>query len=366
MNQFNVDLGDVGFYVKISDDIFSNFDDYLLQLKLSGDVVLIIDEFIYNKYFLQYAPIRTMLGCFCFVLPGKKNNKSFYAAMKVFEFLDSNNISRDATIVAVGGGVVGDLAGFVASCWYRGIDLVHIPTTLLSAVDSCLGGKTAINFRKTVNAIGSYHHPTAILIDSKVLSELPAREISSGFGEIIKYGMLGCNEITDILNDTKFDLSSKIGELVELSLREKESFVRGDIKESDNRLYLNFGHTIGHAIEFSTIFNGEETLRHGEGVGLGMLALFRIAIHLGYLSEGDLKLLKSILSKFMLPISFNASQLGLHRESLINRVVDLCFKDKKRSKSALKLILLRGIGNPCVYETSDRELIAKGVMEVIS
>jgi 3-dehydroquinate synthetase len=231
-------------------------------------------------------------------------------------------------------------------------------------VDSCLGGKTAVNFRKTVNAIGSYHHPKAILIDTKVLSELPPIEISSGFGEIIKYSFLGNKKITKILQDSNFEFSSKIGQLVELSLKEKERFVKDDIGESSNRLFLNFGHTIGHAIEFSTIFNGEETLRHGEGVGLGMIAIFRISIQLGYLCEKDLQLLKAMLSKFMLPISFSANQLGLSRESLVDRAVNLCFKDKKRTKSDLRLVLLDGIGNPFIYKTSDRELITKGVMEV--
>jgi len=365
MKKFNVNLGSVEYNVHVANDIFTNLEDYILKLKPRGDLVFIIDEYIQKKYFLENSSIRKNLGLFFYVLPGKKNNKSFYSALKVFEFLDDNNIARDATIVAVGGGVVGDLAGFVASCWYRGVDLVHIPTTLLSAVDSCLGGKTAINFRKTVNAIGTYHHPKAILIDTKILSELPQREISSGFGEIIKYGVLGCKEITEILQDINFDFSSRIGELVELSLMEKERFVKNDIRESSNRLFLNFGHTIGHAIEFSTIFNGEETLRHGEGVGLGMLAIFRISIELGYLSENDLQFLKTLLSKFMLPISLSANQLGLRRESLVDRAVNLSFKDKKRTKSELRLILLDGIGNPFIYKTSDRELIAKGVMEVI-
>lgn len=365
MRKFDVNLGSVEYYVQIADDIFSNLDDYLLQSKPRGDLVFIVDEFIQKRYFPEHSLIRKKSGYFFYVLPGKKNNKSFYTALKVFEYLDSNNISRDSTIVAVGGGVVGDLAGFVASCWYRGVDLVHIPTTLLSAVDSCLGGKTALNFRNTVNAIGSYHHPKAILVDTKILSELPSREISSGFGEIIKYGMLGCSDITNILQDKNFDFSNSADELVELSLREKEKFVKGDIQESSNRLYLNFGHTIGHAIEFSTIFNGEESLRHGEGVGLGMIAIFRIGIQLGYLSEDNLGLLKTLLSKFMLPTSFSASNLGLLRESLVDRVVNLCFKDKKRTKSGLRLILLNGIGKPFIYKTSDRELIAKGVMEVI-
>tara|TARA_B110000091_G_scaffold208960_1_gene249398 strand:+ start:892 stop:1992 length:1101 start_codon:yes stop_codon:yes gene_type:complete len=365
MRKFNVDLGSVEYSVQISDDIVAKLDDYLFKTKPRGDLVFIIDAFIQEKYFPKNAPIRKKSGHFFYVVPGKKNNKSFYTALKVFEYLDSNNISRDATIVAIGGGVVGDLAGFVSGCWYRGVDLIHIPTTLLSAVDSCLGGKTAINFRNTVNAIGTYHHPKAVLIDTKLLSELPSREVSSGFGEIIKYGMLGCERITNILQDKNFELSTSIDELIELSLKEKERFVRGDIKESSNRLYLNFGHTVGHAIEFSTIFNGEESLRHGEGVGLGMLAIFRIAIQLGYLAEDDLKLLKTLLSKFSLPTSFSAISLGLSRESLVDRVVNLCLKDKKRIKSDLRMILLDGIGKPFVYKTSDRELIAKGVMEVI-
>ena len=285
--------------------------------------------------------------------------------MGKIEILDFKNISRDSTIVAVGGGVVGDLAGFVSSCWYRGVDLIHVPTTLLSAVDSCLGGKTAINFRETVNAVGSYHHPKEILIDTQILTELPSREISSGFGEIIKYGMIGCERIISILESKDFELSTSIDELIELSLKEKERFVKDDIKETSNRLSLNFGHTIGHAIEFSTIFNGEETLRHGEGVGLGMLAIFRIAVQLNYLAEDDLKLLRSLLTKFSLPISFNATSMGLSRDSLVDRVVRLCLKDKKRVKSDLRLILLDGIGNPFIYQTSDEELLAEGVREVI-
>jgi 3-dehydroquinate synthase len=365
MNKFKVDLGSENFYVEISNNIISNLNNYLIQYKPRGDIVFVVDEYIQEKYFPKSALVRQNHNYFFYVLPGRKNNKSFYSALKVFEYLENNNISRDATVVAVGGGVIGDLAGFVASCWYRGVDLIQIPTTLMSAVDSCLGGKTAINFRNTVNAIGTYHHPKAILIDTKILLDLPSREISSGFGEIIKYGMLGCTEITEILIDTNFDFSKRIGELVELSLREKERYVRGDIKESSNRLYLNFGHTIGHAIEFSTIINGEETLRHGEGVGLGMIAIFRIGIKLGYLFEKDLELLKVLLLKFKLPISYKANQLGIQRDDLVERVVNLCFKDKKRTKNDLRLILLDGIGKPFIYKTSDRGLISLGVKEIV-
>lgn len=365
MRKFPLNLGGIEYDVQICDDIFLNLDSYVAKVSPHGNKVYIIDKFIDKKYFQEGSLLQKKIGSFYYVVSGKKNNKSFYSALKIFEFLDSNNIARDATIVAIGGGVIGDLAGFIASCWYRGVNLIHVPTTFLAAVDSCVGGKTALNFRNTVNAVGTYHHPKAILIDTKILSELPQREIASGFGEIIKYGMLGCVEIIDLLRDEKFDFQSKLGKLVELSLKEKERYVRGDIKESSSRLYLNFGHTIGHAIEFSTIFNGEESLRHGEGVGLGMLAIFRIGIHLGYLSERDLILLKVLLDKFNLPTSYFSSQLGLSRQALTERVLNLCFKDKKRTQTELRLVLLNGIGNPFMHKTSDRELISKGIMEVI-
>ena len=365
MEKFGIDLGLAEYDVRIADDIFQNLDTHLSELKRGGSTVFIVDSLIMERYFPDGSLMRSNLDFHFYKLPGKKNNKSFYSAMKVFEYLEAKNISRDATIVAIGGGVVGDLAGFVASCWYRGVDLIHIPTTLLSAVDSCVGGKTAINFRKTVNAVGSYHHPKAILIDTKVLSELPDREISSGYGEIVKYAMLGSSEILAVLLDENRNFSNSASELIRLSLKEKEKFVTGDVKEASNRLFLNFGHTVGHAIEFSTIFNGEESLRHGEGVALGMIAVFRAAIRLGYLAENDLQLLKELLKKFELPITFSSNDLGAPRELLVEKVIELSFKDKKRTKSDLRLILLNGIGKPFIYETSDRDLIGEAVKEVI-
>ena len=362
---FNLSLSDAEYPIYISDDIFLNFERYLDKLELYGEIVFIVDEFIEKKYFHTDTLMRKKNSLNVYIVAGMKNNKTFYSALKIFEYLEDKNIARDAIIIAIGGGVIGDLVGFIASCWYRGVDLIHIPTTLLSSVDSCVGGKTAINFRNTVNAIGSYHHPKAILIDTKILSDLPEREISSGFGEIIKYAMLGCTKIMEILSNADFNFSRDLEILIELSLKEKEMFVKDDIRESARRLYLNFGHTIGHAIEFSTIFNGEESLRHGEGVGLGMLAVLRIGIELGYLHHDDACLLRNLLEKFSLPIAFPASKVGLSRDILVERVINLCFKDKKRTQDGLRLVLLDGIGTPFIYKTFDRELIAKGVMEVI-
>jgi len=236
---------------------------------------------------------------------------------------------------------------------------------LLSAVDSCVGGKTALNFRQTINAVGTYHHPICIFIDTGLLNDLPRRELSSGFGEIIKYAALGNSYIRSSIDNTDSVERLDLAALIAHSLREKERFVRGDIRESADRLSLNFGHTIGHAIEFATVYDGEETLRHGEGVALGMVAIFSICVSLGFLKKDDLLWLKGVLTKCGLPCLFEARKVGMTVQDLRDQVNLLCFKDKKRTSKFLRLVLLDGIGNPIIYKTDDRGLISQGIQEVI-
>ena len=349
----------------VGDDVITRLEDLLDKHASSEHFYFLVDESIYSKY---ESVLRTTFDkpeVHFFLVKGGKSNKTFASAMRVFADLDNHNFDRSVAIVAMGGGVVGDLGGFVASCWYRGVELVHVPTTLLSAVDSCLGGKTALNFRSTANAVGTYHHPSTILIDTSVLADLPDREISSGFGEIIKYATLGSLYINNALESTNAITEESIEKLVSESLRLKAELVTGDVKESNQRLFLNFGHTIGHAIEFATIHNGDEVYRHGEGVGLGMLAIFRVCVTLGYLKESDLQRLTNLLLRFGLPTQVDSS-LFLHtRESLASLILDKVLKDKKRTRTGLRLVLLDGWGKPFIYETSDLELIKAGVLEVI-
>ena len=365
MNNIQVDLGDIKYPVLIGPNIIDKFCDNFESVGGKGEIYFIIDEVVFKKHFDSFTKIISKLDASVFCLPAGKANKTFASAMSIFADLNAKNISRDSTIIAVGGGVIGDLAGFISSCWYRGVRLIHFPTTLLSAVDSCLGGKTAINFRDTVNAIGTYHHPIAIFIDTNVLFGLPEREVSSGFGEIIKYSVLGASDITALLEDDNPLTVDTFGQIIGHSLITKEKFVKNDVMESEKRLCLNFGHTIGHAIEFSTIYNGEETLRHGEGVALGMVAISRICISLNFLSEEDLVRLLKLLKKFGLPTSFKASCIDMNREVLVRKIVDLAFKDKKRTSDSLRLVVAKGWGFPDIYPTNDRNLIEMGVKEVI-
>lgn len=363
--EIEINLGQDRLTAIVGDDLFRNLEARLTQMAPNKSFYFIIDNLIYQNYGSFFSEVLRAENRHFLVLPGGKSNKTFATAMKVFADLEDKNISRDIVIVAVGGGVIGDLGGFVASCWYRGVGLIHIPTTFLAAVDSCLGGKTALNFRKTVNAIGTYHHPSAILVDTSVLLELPARELASGFAEVIKYGVLGSEEIMSLLESPGPVTREKLSQLIALSLREKEKFVTGDVKESADRLFLNFGHTVGHAIESSTVFNGEEMLRHGEGVALGMVAIFRICAVLGLVEDWDIERLKVLLRKHGLPTKFSASRIAQQRDALIETITERTFKDKKRTRSGLRLVVVDGWGRPKLHVTSDLELIRVGVEEVI-
>jgi len=365
--KFDCDLGEVKYPIFVG-EILSTIDEYIDQTYEGNKIIIIIDEFINQKYGeIIYSKLEKKYDLIKHVVKGGKDSKTFSSVLKIFNILEDNNFSRDSLMLGIGGGVIGDMAGFAASCWYRGMKLIHIPTTLLSAVDSCLGGKTAINLRKTVNAIGSYHHPVSILIDTNVIKGLPKREISSGIGEIVKYAVIHSKVISNSLESKNYEeFIKEIDWFIIESLRNKEYFVNGDINEGHKRLYLNFGHTLGHAIEFATILDGEETLRHGEAVALGMLSIFRISIELGHISEYDIEWLIRLLEKFDLPTTYSAGNLNMLREELIDMCMSLVIKDKKRKFDGLRLIILNEIRKPLVYKTNDMGLLKIGFKQVVT
>ncbi|MDA9937690.1 3-dehydroquinate synthase [bacterium] len=339
-------------------------------LSNNDQMIVVIDEAIYNSVASLYPIIQELPSNQLFFLPARKESKTVFILMKILSHLETLNFARSGTIIAIGGGVIGDICGLAASLWYRGCNLIHVPTTLLAAVDSCLGGKTAINFGKTINALGSYYHPNQIIICDQILRQLPDRELSSGMAEVIKYTIIG--------NPTLYRLISKnslstlrddklLGEIIKLSLSQKSDFVSGDIKENGKRLFLNLGHTIGHAIEINSIYDGKEQLRHGEGVALGLIAIAHISYRLQKLSEEGLQRIYKLLRLYQLPTSLTPSaKYDFNVDELIEKCTLAAFRDKKRTKSQLRLILPVGKGDVCeMYETSSRELIRHGVSSVI-
>lgn len=363
---FNCNLGSVEYPVYIG-NVLEDLDSLVANVYQGSKIFLLIDQVIDSRYgSIIYPQLEQKYIVHKHVLKGGKDSKTIASALEILNELNNKNFSRDSLIIGIGGGVIGDMNGFVASCWYRGMKMLHIPTTLLSAVDSCVGGKTAINLGDTVNAIGSYYHPISILIDLKILEDLPERELASGMAEVVKYAAIHSKKLHSLLDKISFDeIQDHLDFIIRESLQTKTVFVRGDITEAGRRLYLNFGHTLGHAVEFATVLDGIETLRHGEAVSLGMVSIFKISQTLGYISEKDVSWIKNLLTKFNLPICYSAEKLNSSRKEVINDCMKLVVKDKKRKFDVLRLIVLNSIGEPIIMETNDMALLQLGFEEII-
>ena len=370
MREITVELGVTTYPLLVADSGVKATGD-LIKEKYSGKRVLIISDSIVWSQF--GSELLSSIGGACTIeiyqLPGGKQNKTVATTLEILARMEKSNFFFFFLVLGPGGGVVGDVAGFVASLWYRGCDLVHVPTTMLSMVDSCLGGKTAINFRHTINALGTYHHPKAIVIGADFVNSLPDREISSGFGEIIKYAFLGSDEVHTTLDNFDFNKlkmdSKKMSGLIAESLLCKARYVKGDVYEGGQRLALNFEHTLGHALEMATVFEGQELLRNGEGVALGMRAIIEIGIAYYNASEKLLESLDIWCDKFGLPKAFDSSRCGMSDSELTELCMRLIWKDKKREYNGLRLVIVSDFGKWHIEKTNDLEILAYGYSKII-
>jgi 3-dehydroquinate synthase len=283
-----------------------------------------------------------------FFMEGGKANKSIYTALSVLDNLESNEFTRDSTLIAVGGGIVGDVGGFAAATFLRGMNLVHIPTTVTAQVDSAIGGKVAVNHNKTINAIGTYFHPRAVLIDIEFLKELPEREFRSGMGEVIKSALIKNKEFCKfLLNHSESILQrnpERIQEMVRWTVQIKLDHVQEDVREKGIRLNLNYGHTIGQSIEMATA-TGNEIYRHGEAVCLGMIAAAHLADH--YYDDGldRVGFHRQLLEAFHLPFSIDMSQIAVDLPTLEGMIYENLKKDKKRIAAGLRFVLVSELGS---------------------
>jgi 3-dehydroquinate synthase len=283
-----------------------------------------------------------------FFMEGGKANKSIYTALSVLDNLESNEFTRDSTLIAVGGGIVGDVGGFAAATFLRGMNLVHIPTTVTAQVDSAIGGKVAVNHNKTINAIGTYFHPRAVLIDIEFLKELPEREFKSGMGEVVKSALIKDKEFCEfLLNHSESILQrnpQRIQEMVRWTVQIKLDHVQEDVREKGIRLNLNYGHTIGQSIEMATA-TGNEIYRHGEAVCLGMAAAAHLADH--YYDDGldRVGLHRKLLEAFHLPFSIDMSQIAVDLPTLEGMIYENLKKDKKRIAAGLRFVLVSELGS---------------------
>ncbi len=287
-------------------------------------------------------------------LPPGEGTKDLAHFGRLVDDILACNIERGTMLVALGGGVVGDIAGFAAATLLRGIDFVQIPTTLLAQVDSSVGGKTAINTAAGKNLLGAFYQPRLVLADTGAMATLPRRELLAGYAEVVKYGLIADAEFFDWLDaegDKVCDLDpAALNRAVLTSCRMKAEIVAGDERETgDSRALLNFGHTFGHALEAETGFG--DALLHGEAVALGMMLAFDFAVRLGIASGQDATRVRRHIERMGLPGELGAIGLAGKADALLAHMG----KDKKVRDGRITLILPRRIGDAYVMRDAKSE-----------
>jgi 3-dehydroquinate synthase len=371
MKKINVKISENEYDVYIGRDLPVNVSSYFKLLSQNQKVLIITDIFFEKTYakLIQNKLIKEGFDCHIHVMNGGKESKSFNEVLKIYGELEVNNFARDSFLIALGGGVIGDLAGFIASTWYRGMSFVHIPTTLMSMIDSSIGGKVAINFRETINAVGNYYHPVANFMDINFVDSLSDRDYLSGLAEVLKCAFIADNNFINYLTENKDAILKRdevhLVNIMQRTIEIKVNHVQNDVREGGKRLLLNYGHTLGHAIEMATHTKEGESFRHGEGVSLGMAAVAHLAqLHLSTSNEVGKKIIE-LVEAYKLPTYFSASELGMKRNKLIELCARLILKDKKRKNNKLRFILVNKLGSAAVYEGISDNHIIQSFQEII-
>lgn len=327
----------------------------LHEIKVSDKIGIIISSKVYD---LHRAKIDRLISGFSnpeiFQFDDSEENKSFSKSEFFLNKLIENGFSRKSVLLSIGGGVTGDFTGFIASVYMRGIKFIHIPTTLLAMVDSSIGGKVAVNLSKGKNIAGAFHQPACIISDIEFLSTLPEAEIKNGLTEAMKHGFIGEKNTYEIFD--KYDSSTikeHFFEIVTLSASYKSSIVEKDVEEKGLRAILNFGHTIGHAIESSFEFSG---ISHGRAVAIGMKGAALISNRIGMLESSELEKIISLIEKYSL--------CGDPVKGDRDRIVHHMSFDKKNSAGRINFVLLKKIFHPEINVNVDREIIIKTIEEI--
>jgi 3-dehydroquinate synthase len=317
------------------------------ELTLPPQIIVIVDSnipeqliFTLNKIFSQNQTTPIIIP-----IPGGENAKTFTTFIAVSEIILENHISRNTPIIAVGGGAIGDLAGFIAASLLRGLPLVHIPTTLLAMVDSSIGGKTAINSRHGKNLIGAIHQPQLVISDTQFLSSLPKRHFRAAYAEIVKYALIQnaplFTQLDKNLNLTREHNENHIQELILASVRAKKQIVEADEFENNQRALLNLGHTFGHALE--TMHSQSDTLIHGEAVAIGIVLAFRFAHRINLIPKETLQRIVKHIHSAELPCN-------IPPDTSIDTMISFMKNDKKNLHHNISLILPHDIGHTSLHK----------------
>lgn len=341
--------------------VIDRLGERLAELGIKSPAYIITDENVMNPYgrAAQRSLQRSGIAAHCFIIPPGEPSKNFQLAQHIYEWLVGLKAERGQAIIAVGGGVVGDLAGFVASTFLRGVPFIQVPTSMAAMVDASIGGKVAVNLPQAKNLVGAFYQPQAVLADVKALSTLGKRELSEGWAEAIKHGLILDADLLDIFEEHAEALMAVEPEIstevIQRSMAIKAGVVSQDERETLGiRILLNYGHTIGHALESSTEYG---RFMHGEGVAIGMMGAARMAQKMGMIPQELVDRQRTILQRFNLPVK--ASGVSVEQ---IRHAMSL---DKKVQSGTNRWVMLEDVGQAVVRQDVPWELVEETLAELI-
>jgi len=358
-----VNLPSYSYKIAISPGSLHQLGNSLTSLSLGKKILIVSNPEIFAHYGdTTINSLETVnFQVTTHIIPAGETEKNLDSIKNIYDTALTNRLERSSTMVALGGGVIGDMTGFAAATWLRGINFVQVPTTLLAMVDAAIGGKTGVNHPQGKNLIGAFYQPKLVFIDPLVLKTLPVREFRAGMAEVIKYGIIWDKELfTHLENAPSLDNLSCLSEellqrIIANSCQAKADVVSKDEKEAGLRAILNYGHTIGHAIESLT---GYSVINHGEAVAIGMVAAGNIAVKLGMWSKEEAKRQNILIEKTGLPTTIPAN---LNTQAIIN----LLANDKKVKAGKVRFILPTQIGKVTIKDDISPEILTEVIESLI-
>lgn len=357
MGRIRVELGERSYDIAIGSDSLGEVGEHIKSFGLSPKIVLVSNPTVFSIYGERVSVSVKKAGFnpFTVIIPDGEEYKDLLWVQHIYDELLAAKLDRSSALVALGGGVVGDITGFAASTYMRGISYIQVPTTLLAQVDSSVGGKTGVNHKLGKNMIGTFWQPGLVWVDVETLKTLPKRELLAGIAEVIKYGVIRDKELFNFIEANRekiLNLDSNIlTHIIKRSCEIKAEIVSKDEREAGLRAILNFGHTIGHAIETVTEY---KRFLHGEAVAIGMCVESRLSLMLGLIERDEVLRVQSVVDSFGLP-----SEMPEHID--MNGILSSIQLDKKAIAGELKFILPEKIGSVRIY----KGVTEKSIKEVL-
>jgi len=353
LQTLHITAGEQIYPVYVGNSLLS--DRALLTRHLSGKQVLIVtQQNIAELYLNKILQALSGYECEMLYLPQGEQHKNLVSWRKIMDKLIAKHYERSSTLIALGGGLIGDLTGFAAACYLRGVNYIQVPTTLIAQVDSAIGGKTGVNHRAGKNLIGSFYHPQCVIADTQTLTSLAPREFIAGLAEIIKYGLVRdlsfFSWLESHIRDLKSGIQEVLAQAIYTSIRIKGEIVAQDEREQSGlRSLLNFGHTMGHALE---AFYQYRYFLHGEAVAIGMNLAAQLSLERGWLEEQDCRRIQALLQESGLPIQISPE---IDQDKLFSYLM----RDKKVSAQGLRWVLLKSIGQGVLTDQVSKEELVK-------